>query len=505
MDQRITMIPIAELRHHPKNPRKEIGDVSDLASSIKEAGIMQNLTVVQDPDYDPDPGQPINRYLVVIGNRRLEAAKAAGLKELPCFVSDMDERTQLTTMLAENMQRADLTITEQIDGIQECLDLGLSDAEIRKKTGLSKTTYSERKKLGKCPKKGTMDAAMRQGFTIKDYLRIADVSKSMQDALYGMIERGSSPYEVRAKLSAVEETERFEKWKKTKWIPYANSINAKEQPCYTQFIWDGKLAFLLGTFSETEGDFNVKIPELLPGETLKWWENQNKILLYRVYAKKDTKEAKASEETAKARLAIKKQRSEALQEEILRTGRIRLEALCAMIEKDPKNFGYRSTRWLEPEEMYKEILEHSESYCLRTNGWAASARKTTEYKRLMISGASFVLDDESSQSDFLAAEYEMLTEAPTLLWFIFEYSWIHTNPNGLYCEWNQDAECQAWSERVSNNKKTSFWEMLEDLCEYKPTEDELALINGTLPCCSMRVSNAEIKNFLERNPEGESA
>ena len=81
----IAMISIDKLRHHPQNPWKSIGDVTELAESIKAKGILQNLTVVQCPS-------ALGEYWVVIGNRRLEAAKQAGVKELPCLISTMDEK-----------------------------------------------------------------------------------------------------------------------------------------------------------------------------------------------------------------------------------------------------------------------------------------------------------------------------------------------------------------------------------------------------------------------------
>lgn len=122
----IENIDITLLEPHPDNPRKDIGDVSELAESIKASGILQNLTVV------PHEG----KYRVIIGHRRLAAAKKAGLTSLPCTVCDMDYKTQLATMLSENMQRVDLTVVEQVQGIQMMLDLGESVQDVAGKTGL---------------------------------------------------------------------------------------------------------------------------------------------------------------------------------------------------------------------------------------------------------------------------------------------------------------------------------------------------------------------------------
>ena len=113
----ITMIKVEQLYHHPENPRKDLGDISELTESIRKNGIMQNLTVVKN-QFVPD------MYTVVIGNRRMEAAKAAGLDAVPCVISDMGPREQIATMLEENMQRSDLSLYEQAQGFQMMMDLG---------------------------------------------------------------------------------------------------------------------------------------------------------------------------------------------------------------------------------------------------------------------------------------------------------------------------------------------------------------------------------------------
>ncbi len=83
-------IEVGNLFPHPDNPRKEIGDVSELAESIKQNGIFQNLTVVPNMVIGEVTGEVWQRgYKVIIGHRRLAAAKAAGLEKVPCVVADM--------------------------------------------------------------------------------------------------------------------------------------------------------------------------------------------------------------------------------------------------------------------------------------------------------------------------------------------------------------------------------------------------------------------------------
>lgn len=137
----ITMIKTSDLRPHPKNPRRDLGDYSELAESIKKNGIMQNLTVVPAED---------GSFYTVIGNRRAAAALKAGLDEVPCVIADdMSEAEQISVMLEENMQRNDLSISEQAHGFQMLLDLGETKTQIAKRSGLSRSTIDRRLELAK--------------------------------------------------------------------------------------------------------------------------------------------------------------------------------------------------------------------------------------------------------------------------------------------------------------------------------------------------------------------
>lgn len=133
-------IEISKLRIHPKNMRTTYEGIEELTESIKSNGILQNLTVV------PDPIQE-GYYLVVIGNRRLTAARKAGIKTAPCVVIDIPEKEQLAMMLSENMQRKDMDIIDECKGVQMTLDMGFDVDELAKKTGLSKKTIIRRKNI----------------------------------------------------------------------------------------------------------------------------------------------------------------------------------------------------------------------------------------------------------------------------------------------------------------------------------------------------------------------
>jgi ParB family chromosome partitioning protein len=176
----IVNIPVEKIEGHPQNPRKDLGDLTELAESIKQNGILQNLTVV--PWFSEITGvgadDPVQQerlgYIVVIGHRRLAAAKLAGLKDVPCIISDMDKKKQLGTMLTENMQRSDLTVYEQAQGFQMMLDIGEKIEDITEKTGFSKSTVRRRVKLLELDQKKFKESVKR-GATLMDYAEIEKI------------------------------------------------------------------------------------------------------------------------------------------------------------------------------------------------------------------------------------------------------------------------------------------------------------------------------------------
>ena len=179
-ETKIVMLPIDKLEHHPENPRKNIGDITELTESIKVDGILQNLTVVPKPD-------EADRYLIVIGNRRFEAAQGAGLQFLPCVISDMDHTKQLETMLIENINRSDLTPIEQAKGFEQLTLAGFSPEDIASKTGFSESTVRRRLKLTEYNEKKVIEAQER-GATLDDFIKLEKIkSKSERNKLLSIV------------------------------------------------------------------------------------------------------------------------------------------------------------------------------------------------------------------------------------------------------------------------------------------------------------------------------
>jgi ParB family transcriptional regulator, chromosome partitioning protein len=155
------MIPIDKLQPNPGQPRVEIGDLSELVSSIKEKGVLEPLLV--------RPSDVGGRFMIISGERRYRASLEAGLLELPCIEMDVDDKAVAEISLIENLQRKDLTPFEEADGLQALAErFGYTHEEIAKKIGKSRTSITEALSLAAIPGE------------IRDLCRRADISsKSM--------------------------------------------------------------------------------------------------------------------------------------------------------------------------------------------------------------------------------------------------------------------------------------------------------------------------------------
>lgn len=167
----LVSIAAEHIRPHPENPRKDLGDLTELVESIKKNGILQNLTVI------PVEGES-GEYMTIIGHRRYAAGIQAGVTEFPCQIAEgLSQREQMSIMLEENMQRNDLTIWEQANGFQMMLDLGETEDSIAEKTGFSKTTVKHRLNIAKLNQKVLQEKEKDEGFqlSLKDLYELEKI------------------------------------------------------------------------------------------------------------------------------------------------------------------------------------------------------------------------------------------------------------------------------------------------------------------------------------------
>lgn len=137
-----TNISIDQIQPNPRQPRTIFGDeeLSDLAASIKVHGILQPLIVRQ--------GASNNEYILIAGERRLQASRLADLDSVPVILREASDQEMLELALIENVQRADLSPLESAEAFQQLKDeFDLSDEDIAKRVGKSRVAITNTRSL----------------------------------------------------------------------------------------------------------------------------------------------------------------------------------------------------------------------------------------------------------------------------------------------------------------------------------------------------------------------
>jgi ParB family chromosome partitioning protein len=202
-------VPLAGLKPNPLQPREELDEagLKDLASSIKNNGVLQPILV-----RPAGPGQ----YQVVAGQRRVEAARIAGLASVPAYVRDIPDSKLLTLALVENLQR------EDINPIEEALaykylheDLGMAHEAIARAVGKQRATITNALRLLSLPE--TVAEMIRNGELSAGHARalLALRNPSRQSALAErIVAQGISVREVERIVGSLRPKTKPEKRKK---------------------------------------------------------------------------------------------------------------------------------------------------------------------------------------------------------------------------------------------------------------------------------------------------
>lgn len=132
---------VESIARNPRQPRVQFdaGELDELAASIREHGIIQPLIV--------SPGKN-NGFILIAGERRLQAAKKAGLQTVPVILRQASDRQHLELALIENVQRADLGPLEEADAYQHLVqDFGLSQEQVAERVGKSRVAVTNTLRL----------------------------------------------------------------------------------------------------------------------------------------------------------------------------------------------------------------------------------------------------------------------------------------------------------------------------------------------------------------------
>ncbi len=135
-----TEIPLTRIRANPYQPRKRIEQeqLDALAGSIREHGVLQPVLVTE----------TIDGYQLIAGERRLRAARLAGLDRIPAVVRQLADESQLELALVENIQRADLNALEEAEAYRQLIaDFGLSQDDIARRVGRARSSVANTLRL----------------------------------------------------------------------------------------------------------------------------------------------------------------------------------------------------------------------------------------------------------------------------------------------------------------------------------------------------------------------
>jgi ParB family chromosome partitioning protein len=130
-----SMLPLTMVEPNAEQPRTSLGNIEELAASIREKGVLEPILV---------RALAPNRYQIISGERRYRAATLAGLDEIPAIELDVDDKETLEIALIENIQRKDLTPFEEAEGLYILQQkFGYTHERISQVIGKSRTTVTE--------------------------------------------------------------------------------------------------------------------------------------------------------------------------------------------------------------------------------------------------------------------------------------------------------------------------------------------------------------------------
>lgn len=141
LNRKTTELPIGSIFANPEQPRKYFAEeeLNDLKNSIAEYGVLQPILVKKDGN---------GKYFLIAGERRLRAAKLAGISKIPAIVKEFDEKDTALIAVIENVQRENLSYIEEAYAYRKLIDdFGLTQGELSEKIGKRQSTISNKLRI----------------------------------------------------------------------------------------------------------------------------------------------------------------------------------------------------------------------------------------------------------------------------------------------------------------------------------------------------------------------
>jgi ParB family chromosome partitioning protein len=178
------MVAVSSIEPDPRQPREAMGDLDELAASVREKGVLEPILVRRSPD-----GRPA--YRIISGERRYRAALEAGLYEVPAIEMEVTEEEALEIALIENLQRKDLTPFEEAEGYRVLAEShGYTHEEVAKAVGKSRSAVTESLAILQMPPR-VRDTVQALGVTTKSVL-LEVLKAPTEEEMIRLLERVST-------------------------------------------------------------------------------------------------------------------------------------------------------------------------------------------------------------------------------------------------------------------------------------------------------------------------
>lgn len=498
--EELTMLKVAAIYPHPDNPRKDVGDVTELADSIRKRGILQNLTVMPGhwltteemadviKAYKEDPTDELGNlietkwsnegYTTLIGHRRTAAAKLAGIEEAPCrIVTGLTKNEQITMMLEENMQRNDLTIYEQAESFQLMLDLGETVETLSEKTGFSKSTIYHRLNLAKLDRNLIREKEDDDSYqlSIKDMYeleKIKDVDKRNQ-ILSKSTDSSNLKYLIE---QSVREEERDKKARRI----IARLEEMGVQQCEDDLsYWNSDYTYVATVSSWDLDEDDVKAPVI--EDTTDVYYTYNKA----IYIKR--KVQVAAEESEEQDIPKEKTESEKLTEQIREDS----EKLDGYQKSFKEHFSEFTDMTVQGDIEVKDDIEMIHSLMLIELQLGFEELQLEELYEIIDENYDDYDEDVPEEAEKRKIVRKAARELPTITYLLCLIN-KSVRWETFYSKWNNElyeGKAMLMLKLITEVKRLGF----------VPDEDEFKLIKGTHPLLS------EIKELIKKKDELQEA
>lgn len=214
----VVNLKLIEVEPNKNQPRIKFDEekIEDLATSIKEYGVIQPIIVTKKDDY----------YQIVAGERRWRAAKKAGISEIPAIVRKYTEQKNKEIALIENLQRENLNPIEKAKALKELIEkYNLTQQELADKIGISRSGIANTMRILNLDPR-VIDLVMQGSISeghCRSLLNIEDPDKQYRAALY-VIETGDSVREVEKQMKIKKKEQRIDQ---TRYEPIYRAIEDK--------------------------------------------------------------------------------------------------------------------------------------------------------------------------------------------------------------------------------------------------------------------------------------